>query len=832
MTTDRQHPFPSLLVVLGAMACALLFAAWTNHTWEDYYITFRSSKNLATGHGLVFNHGERLHTFTSPLGVLLPAAASLLTGNASDPGALWIFRVMCAAAFGGAALLLLQTARRQLAAGSVGLLLAAWLITDPKSVDFTINGMETAFMLLFLAYAIWSHLTPGPRQWRHLGAAWAGLMWTRPDSFIYVGLVAGGIWLFNDAAKSGTDRRGLLALYLRAGLLTTVLYLPWIVWAWSYYGTPVPHTITAKGDIGADPNLIGLLGTAVRLPYLAWFESSSLELTFLPSYYMIGGWPAWLIVASRLLATACCLIWLLPFVGAWSRAASFAFYGAHVYLTYFPYFPFPWYIPSTSLLALAALAGLVDWLLVRGRNGQRLRLTVSAAALTLLLVNIWTTLQVGRQVAAQQELVEDGNRRLIGEWLRDQAMPGDTVFMEPLGYIGYFSGLKTFDWPGMSSPEMVQARRQVGSNWGPLLQYLEPTWIVLRPFEIDRVERSAPRLLAERYRVAKVFDQSAAIGRLSVHGRHYLEHDAHFTVYRMRRVPLEARSPVTLDRDGEVIRPLRLQVTGKAYHTEFNGHSIAVTGAPALIEFPLTPDLSELTGGFGLLDEEWYGVRQGIPVEFSITLLRTDGLEQELMRRELDPEREADHRGFRPFRISLPQPLAGRLRLAVRAAASDASVVRAFWGELKVVPLRTSLRAEERRIPVADSQAQFGLFNTEEDGEPCLLAHAPTELTYAWREGMNLLEAEFGIMRKAYDGESPTDGVVFVVAVENQAGEQEVLFRRHLDPARMAPDRGPQSLAVPIPANPGGKVILRTLPPPSGRLNSAWSYWRNLRVRP
>lgn len=811
------------------MAVALLFAAWTNHTWEDYYITFRSSKNLATGHGLVFNPGERLHTFTSPLGVLLPAAASLLTANASDAGALWIFRVMCAAAFGGAALLLLRTARRHFAAGGVGILLAAWLVTDPKSVDFTINGMETAFMLLFLAYAIWSHLSPGPRQWRHLGAAWAGLMWTRPDSFIYVGLVAGGMWLFNDAARSGADRRGLLALYVRAGLLTTVLYLPWIIWAWAYYGTPVPHTITAKGDIGADHSLIGLLATAVQLPYLAWFKTSSLELTFLPSYYMIGGWPAWLIVASRLLATACCLIWALPFVAAWSRAASLAFYGAHVYLTYFPYFPFPWYIPSTTLLALVALAGLADWLLARGRAGQRLRLAASGATLLLVLVNLWTTWQVGRQVAAQQELVEDGNRRRIGEWLHEQARPGDTVFMEPLGYIGYFSGLKTYDWPGMSSQEMVRARREVGSNWGPLLQYLEPTWIVLRPFEIERLNLSAPRLLAEAYQVAKVFDQSAAIARLSVHGRPYLEHDAHFTVYRMRRVPLEARSPVTLDRAGEAIRPLQLQVTGKAYHTEFNGHSIAVTGAPALIEFPLTPDLSELTGGFGLLDEEWYGARQAKPVEFSITLLRPDGTEQELMRRELDPEREADHRGFRPFRISLPQPLAGRVRFAIRAA-SDAAVVRAFWGELKVVPLRTSLQADGKLIPVADSQAQFGLFNTEEDGEPCLFAHAPTDLTYAWQEGMNLLEGEFGIMRKAYAGESPTDGVVFAVEVENPAGERKVLFQRHLDPARQAPDRGAQSLAVPIPANPGGRVILRTLPPPSGRLNSAWSYWRNLRV--
>ena len=104
---------PSRYVLVSVALVALLFAAFTNHVWEDYYITFRSSKNLATGHGLVFNHGDRLHTFTSPLGVLLPAAASLLSGNSSDAAALWIFRVMCAAALGGAAALLFGLGQRQ-----------------------------------------------------------------------------------------------------------------------------------------------------------------------------------------------------------------------------------------------------------------------------------------------------------------------------------------------------------------------------------------------------------------------------------------------------------------------------------------------------------------------------------------------------------------------------------------------------------------------------------------------------------------------------------------------------------------------------------------------
>ncbi|MCF7687545.1 MAG: hypothetical protein K9M98_03745 [Cephaloticoccus sp.] len=831
MTPTKYRSPPLWLIFILAAVVALGFALYTNHVWEDYYITYRSSKNLATGHGLVYNLGEKLHTFTSPLGVLLPAAASLMTGNTSDAAALWIFRVMCAAALGGGMVLLFILARRQGLKGLALLLLVAGLLSDPKTIDFTINGMETAFLLLFLAYAFWSHLTTGPRQWLHLGAAWAGLMWTRPDSFIYIGLIAVGFGLFNDEVQSGKSRGGLIRLYFQAGLVTTALYLPWLLWATAYYGTPIPHTITAKGGISEAHTLGGLLLTAVQLPYLAWFKSSSLELTFLPSYYMIGGWPQGLIYGSRLLATLSCLLWLLPCLRPWTRTASFAYFGAHVYLTYFPYFPFPWYIPSTTLLALIALCGLADWLGSVARNRKLFRRATISLIAVLLVGNAWMLVQAARQVAAGQTWVEDGTRRKIGEWLHNNAAAGDTVFMEPLGYIGFFSNLKTYDWPGMSSREMVEARQQVGSNWATLLHYLEPDWVVLRPFEVERINRLSYRLLTDDYKVAQVFDNSAKVAALQVNGLPYLEHDAHFIVYHLRRIPIAERSPVTLARDEQSLVPSQIKVTGKAYHTDFNAHRIALTGVPTLIEFPLTPDLSEVTGGFGLLDDEWLQPEPVKPVEFRVSVITPDGTEQELLRKVLDPFHRADDRGFRPFRLSLPQPLAGHLRFRTSSTAPTTRQIRAFWGELRVVPLRTSLQMHGRSIPAASaSSSRFGFFNTEEAGRPCLFAHAPSMLIYDWQEGMGAFAAEFGVMQGAYSNGNVTEGVVFILERETADGKISELFRRYLDPRKVEEDRGDQQLRVIVPPTPGGRLRLRTVPPPSGHLNHAWSYWRNLRT--
>src|SRR5262252_8620700 len=116
MGTTTVSPAPPLsrrwLALFAAVAFAvpLLYALYTGHIWEDYFITFRHSQNLCEGHGLVYQPGERVHGFTSPLGTLLPALCYWVTGGGSYLYALWLFRVLSAAAFAGAGVLLLKAA--------------------------------------------------------------------------------------------------------------------------------------------------------------------------------------------------------------------------------------------------------------------------------------------------------------------------------------------------------------------------------------------------------------------------------------------------------------------------------------------------------------------------------------------------------------------------------------------------------------------------------------------------------------------------------------------------------------------------------------------------
>jgi 4-amino-4-deoxy-L-arabinose transferase-like glycosyltransferase len=71
----KNHPPRIDLMVLLA---ALILAAWVTwavgpKTYDDAYITFRYARNLALGHGFVYNPGDNILGTTTPLLTLLLA---------------------------------------------------------------------------------------------------------------------------------------------------------------------------------------------------------------------------------------------------------------------------------------------------------------------------------------------------------------------------------------------------------------------------------------------------------------------------------------------------------------------------------------------------------------------------------------------------------------------------------------------------------------------------------------------------------------------------------------------------------------------------------------
>ncbi len=548
--TSRQIPVPGVkehraLVLLFSLSftLALLFALGTGHAWEDYYITYRASENLAMGHGLVFTEGEPLHTFTSPLGVLLPALVRFVLGEASPESVLWGFRLISSAMFAGAVALIARTVRQQGLAIAAVALTAGLIAFDAKSIDFTINGMETGMMLLALAALVAAMTTHSAHRWLWIGLAWAALLWCRPDSLVYFGALAAGTLLF--PPPGSITRSTWVGIFFKAAIVCAVLYLPWIIFTSRFYGTPIPHTITAKG-LFVHHELLPLLGSFMSFPLKLLTPSSPFRLLFSPAYVDAGGWPLLVRLVSIGLGAVAALYWVWPRGRALARAVSFTTFCGGFYLDAICPFPAPWYLPFTAFFAAITLGFIADGVLRRSQTAQigdgvhrtgLLKRGVTAGVACLLLGQFVLTTAVGVQLHYQQALIEDGNRRIIGTWLKDNAASrDDSVFLECLGYIGYFSGLKMFDHPGLASREMVDLRRSLRTDdWAILVNELKPTWLVLRPKELVRLEGSDGGLLDRSYRRVKTFDVAERIAQVGwLPGRAYLESDQTFHVYHRR----------------------------------------------------------------------------------------------------------------------------------------------------------------------------------------------------------------------------------------------------------------------------------------------------------
>jgi hypothetical protein len=695
----KYLPSPAWRVFLVVVALGLAWAVATGQVWEDFLITYRASKNLAEGKGLVFTEGQRVHSFTSPLGVLLPAASYLLTGRSSDVGALWIFRLMSLAALGGAAALMWQILRRLCpATAAPAVLFVALLAVDSKTVTFTTSGMETGFLLLFFAWTLWTIFTRPARFALHLGLAWAGLMWSRPDSCVYIAALGAGLLLFAPGEEGYLRSRAKwLRHILLAGVICAIVYGPWFAWAWSYYGTPVPHTITAKGlfgEMSASTIAKGLLD----FPRTILAGKSTLTATFMPYYGGVPVWTAWAPRPGFVLALIPLLLFFLPRVRWEARVASFAYAAGHIYLTVVIGFPVPWYIPHIAFLGLVALSlgfGQVLGLAARWtqampatnvRAGRWLSGLTRTLAVAVVLGSATVSVAMARQAWLEMTIDEIGVRTAIGQWLRAESKSRqESVFLEPLGFIGFYSELKMLDYPGLCSPEVVAARRLATNRsypycWSELIRLLRPDWLVLRPFELKEINRRDPVVLGELYERVKVFDVTERIQQARlVPIKGFLEYNSTFEVYQRRfksapRAFAPIFSAVTVEGLVAKESPLPVEPAG----TNLKAH------APSRLVASIPPEARLLQGGFGIFEGAYANPLPNATngAEFVIEQVAPDGTRTVLMKRHLNPAEVAGDRGLHPFDLELTA--AGRIEFIVNAGPGNNNAFDwSYWHDVR-----------------------------------------------------------------------------------------------------------------------------------------------------
>jgi hypothetical protein len=678
------------------MALIPLFYVWyTGQIWEDYFITFRYSQNLCDGLGAVYNPGERVHGFTSPLGMLLPALAYLATGRASYPAALWVFRLISLIAYGGGGLLIwralraapadrwspgfsrlkpgLQRAQHDAGGRFTATAFAVLYAFEAKSLAFSINGMETGLMLFWLAWALC--LTgSGEKQWLPRGFTWAGLMWTRPDGCVYiVALAVGELFLCSSGRKS------LAASFVKSAAIAAIIYSPWFAWTSWYYGFPIPQTLLAKAPLPTTTIVGRFLTMARRLPERA-------EAIFAPVYYpLLWNSPRWIGWFCRALALCAGLYWLLPSRDLRARVASFSFMLLTFYFCYMEVV-FPWYLPPAVLCGLVVLVSIIGRLSQAEQIAWAARpalVMVAAACLYLFIITAY-------MMRVQQNEIEWGVRAPIGRWLREQTHDSESVYLEAIGYIGYFSQAHIIDYPGLISPEVTKLRREKHLTFGSLVDALHPDWTVFRQREVPGVFAASQAFRTE-YAPVKEFNAARRLASFTwLPGQSFLEFDADYIISK-RVVDASARSmsPELQHEAIEYNRPhypmmriapilVRSQVDfGPAMYHE---QPVLFVEPEGNATFQVPKGATKLSARFGIIPP-----RQGNmeAVTFQAEYFPKKSGPRLIFERQLDPSHVAPDRGFQDLETDLTGE-EGTIVLWTKKGTGPKGGGRPFWSKVDV----------------------------------------------------------------------------------------------------------------------------------------------------
>jgi hypothetical protein len=481
----RNRTAPLIGIVLCALCVRAALMASTHRTVEDFYITLRYAVNLADHNEFAYNLGEHVLGTTTPLYTLFLAAVAKM-------GMAPIFwgKILNIFADGASCVFIYRLGR---AAGrpGVGLPAAAVFAVWPTNLYWAISGMETA-LVTAAGLAVFVCLA----ERRPLGMACFGavLVLLRIDGLLLVLVAFAALWMMSRKPER-EGRRISSKDFVRAALLFIVLLLPWVIFATLYFGSPIPTSLVAKLAVYA-------WQAKSVFPNLKPFTS---QMTHnLNLLLLIGVVPGIVVVSKRIRALWAPVIWMLLYYAAMAFSKSFLF---------------GWYyVPPAPVYILVSVLG---WAWAVNALSARLPQKIVAWRFAALQVCLAGILFVGIVMTPRLAVMIRNDQRedvdlleTTGRALKDTVKPGERVMLEPIGYIGYYSGVKVLDAVGLVSPEIIPYfRKGAVSPYLDIMAGLKPEYVLLRTGEYhDALDAKVPpyQALLANYTLVREFRPEGA----------------------------------------------------------------------------------------------------------------------------------------------------------------------------------------------------------------------------------------------------------------------------------------------------------------------------------
>jgi hypothetical protein len=331
-------------------------------------------------------------------------------------------------------------------------MLAIW----PKMIKMDSGGMETPLVILLMAVSWFTYVK---KKITLTGIVTGLLLWTRIDLILWP--IA--LWVI--------DYRSELRRGIQFVTWIGLTYIPWVIFSFFYFGSPIPHSGIAKfiahypyGQIPVTAHLLRIikrLGPVSFLTFPGRFQGAAAVLTCVVC--LCAGWRSITIVKNKKLIVLP-LFALLDLVRIILMKATYS----SRYLA-----PVLWTILIVCGLGLGEILEL-------GEGKRRIfKYLLMAVMFVSLLTIITLGIQDAKIVREVQVFRNEKALKSIGIWINQNTQPDQTVQLEPLGYVGYYSDRYMLDVVGLITPQVVDLKQQGTVNPYQYLPILDPDIFVV-----------------------------------------------------------------------------------------------------------------------------------------------------------------------------------------------------------------------------------------------------------------------------------------------------------------------------------------------------------------
>lgn len=419
---------------------------------DDALISLTYAKNLAAGHGFVFNHPPATLGTTTPLFTLVTAGLGALFPQISLTTWAVFFSAFCAIGTIWTFYLFRSAWRLEAwQAGIIGLFIAALGWTP-------FLGME-AYLFAFLLVLSCS-LFCAQRPFA-AGMATGLLFLTRGEGILLLAPLTGATLISGLRRQSSRGQRDLF--YLLGGFVLPVAL--WAFYAQLTFGAVLPNSLAAKQ---AQEQSTLWRPFWIRLAQ-EWAPNWGRPLALFGIPALSLWWPLILLaIAAGVRYNPRPLIFL-----AWAAlyVAGYVALGVSGYA---------WYeLPIRFVLQIFVALGVI---IVVEQIMRRVRSRTPAVILAALLIGVILWRLAAPQMrftAGYAGDVRGPSYSALAAWLREHSAPTDSVAYIEIGYLGYLTDNRIIDLAGLVLPEVVPHVAEGDFAWA--VRHYRPTYYVHLP---------------------------------------------------------------------------------------------------------------------------------------------------------------------------------------------------------------------------------------------------------------------------------------------------------------------------------------------------------------